>query len=80
LLKIHLIKDQRYGSIAPSLKSQVGSDMSGMKLAAIPLEGNIVPNLQLSSIQGWAANDYALAAPSQSIPVRFYPAITLPAE
>ena len=73
LFKIRLIKDQRYGSIAPSLKSLEGSNLSGMKMAAIPLEGNDLPNLQLSNIQGWVSTDYALAAPSQSIPSALLP-------
>ena len=73
LFKIRLIKDQRYGSIAPSLKSLEGSNLSGMKMAAIPLEGNDLPNLQLSNIQGWVSTDYALAAPSQSIPRALLP-------
>jgi hypothetical protein len=75
LFKIHLIIDQRYGSSVPSIQGQAGSNLPGMKMAFIPLDGQAVPSLRLSSLEGRAVNEYAQAAPSQgtrSTPLNSY--------
>ena len=66
LFKLHLIIEERYGSVASSIQMPLGSNPPGIEMAAFPLEANTSQSLLLSRLQSRMAKDDTLAASLQS--------------
>jgi len=66
LFKLHLIIEERYGSVASSIQMPLGSNPPGIEMAAFPLEANTSQSLLPSRLQSRMAKDDTLAASLQS--------------